>query len=694
MERIDKGFSSLVSCYALLATLACSFLIYAHWAFTAHPPQWADQVGSFVTRSSSGHAAQLAKVLSDVRVAALYFLDRIHTTRLYFGVFAAVWLACLLWMLLGRRSRLAFRRGAMWIGGISLLVCSAAFLYGLGTRGLLPHQFPMLPRVSDGVAAGFLLALPLITWLRARRRGDDEYFDNVSANRLARLNLGSNLSVVPRLDEAAPLEIRTGAGAGDAAAPAQISQPVDHAMVAANRLIARAAAPVVPEPLPPIEAVAAVLSGEPASALVSVPSLEVEAASVEASTVVPVTSLALMVVEPVASMHQDLVEAHIAEPVAAVLPEAAAITPSEPLAASFAVPYAIDAEPPLAELPMVETPMQMGISASDLALPGISEQAAVVLLEPIPEQAASTTAAAPAATTAVHTLDDEVTESFPAATLTFAAVESAESIPALPSQPFDQALQAAALELPEPNPAIAFESAEAEASEPVDLRVNEPAASMVMESAAVEPASAVVAEAAVVMAATESSVEPAGLQATEPTVPVIAVQTAAEAFPVAVPEAAMAMAAAHAASMHPANQPAAPQVPQPIPAMPPDPYHAATPPKPPSRPARPVSDAERPDAPNGTDGFRHDLLGLYRSWQKIETMQGEIDEWFEHRRRQAVAHVATPPAMRTSGLGRNLVRDFPNEKMNAIESEWSEIRNLAHEISRSVGEMPEPGQTN
>ncbi|HTD53825.1 MAG TPA: hypothetical protein VK670_00480, partial [Silvibacterium sp.] len=75
----------------------------------AHPPQWADQVGNFVTRSSSGRSLQLAKALSGTRVAALYFHERMHTTQLYFGVFAAVWLACLLWMKIARR-RLAFRR--------------------------------------------------------------------------------------------------------------------------------------------------------------------------------------------------------------------------------------------------------------------------------------------------------------------------------------------------------------------------------------------------------------------------------------------------------------------------------------------------------------------------------------------------------------------------------------------------------
>jgi hypothetical protein len=75
-------------------------------------------------------------------------------------------------------------------------------------------------------------------------------------------------------------------------------------------------------------------------------------------------------------------------------------------------------------------------------------------------------------------------------------------------------------------------------------------------------------------------------------------------------------------------------------------------------------------------------------------MQGEIDDWFEQRRQLAVAHIATPPGRRNSGLVGNLVQDFPDEKVTAIEAEWAEIRSVALDISRSVGDLPTPDLRN
>ncbi len=246
----------MAGCYALLATLACSFLMYAHWDFTVHPPLWADQARSFVFGSSLAHAPHLAKALSAIRLAALYFRDRMHTTRLFFGVFAAVWLACLLWMQIGRRSR-SLRRQALWILGMTLLVSAASILYGLGTRGVYAERIPSLMPLSDGLAAGFLLLiLPLITSARIRKRNEqaDLEASDISAGRLASLNLGE-ISIVPR-SEAAPSAEATADAKSPKAAPSIQPQANDHTMIAVNRLMARATAPVIEMPLPTADPVA------------------------------------------------------------------------------------------------------------------------------------------------------------------------------------------------------------------------------------------------------------------------------------------------------------------------------------------------------------------------------------------------------------------------------------------------------
>ena len=860
-----------MSCYALLATLACSFLIYAHWAFMTHPPQWADQVGNFVTGSSSGHAVQVAKVVSAVRVAGIYFVDRMHTTRLYYGVFAAVWLACLLWTQAARRRRLAFRRAALWLGGITLLISGAAYAYGLGTRGLYAQRIHGLTRGSDIFAAVFLLALPLITWLRARSRTDED-LDNefgkpsdVAASRLAGLGL-SGMSVVPRLEDAAPLRMKGDNAAGDAAPAARIPQIEDHAMFAANRLIARAMAPVVTEPLP-IEA-AAIPASEPILAAFSEP-VVIAAQDV----VVPVTALSLIHAEPVAVEPIEMAE-HVevvAEPVSFLAAEHETVAAAEPIAFYEAEPELVAAAEPIAfqeaehELVAVAEPMAyqaaepepvavaepvvfqeaepepvavaepiafqaaepepvavaepiafheaeavdtivaapimehsvavhtsepMTLTASELGLIGLSEQAAVVLLDPVhvptSEYVVAAEHAEPVVEAPVAFVTPEAMEPIPALVAEEPVAEANAQVvyeQTVSEQPIAEqtvaeqaeevvapvAFESAAVEAPLVTSAVPVEHelqqpVAFEATEPVALVASEPVAPVVAEPVVAETATFVVPEAALAMAAAYAVPEPVVLQVepvapvVEPTVvepvrnvvpeaaavmaaayaaapvpvaepvvfqaaeavapvvvpepvvaavaepvvtepvaavPVVVEPVVAETASIAVPESVVMMATAHSTPAQPANQPAAPQAPQPIFTMPPaDPNHNA-----PQRPAaqqppadKPAASADQQDGSNGTDTFRHDLLGLYRSWQKIETMQGEIDEWFEHRRRTAVKHVGTPPAMRTSGLGRNLVRDFPNEKMSAIEGEWAEIRNLALDISKSIGEMPDPDQ--
>ena len=100
--------------------------------------------------------------------------------------------------------------------------------------------------------------------------------------------------------------------------------------------------------------------------------------------------------------------------------------------------------------------------------------------------------------------------------------------------------------------------------------------------------------------------------------------------------------------------------------------------------------ATKDPATKGIDGFRRHLSSMNSSWQNIESIRGEIDDWFEQRRQQAIAHLDTHPGMRSSTLAQNFFQDFPNDKLSAVDAEWAEIRRAALEISRWFGDLPAP----
>ncbi|MGA7315159.1 MAG: hypothetical protein WBX22_14410 [Silvibacterium sp.] len=114
---------------------------------------------------------------------------------------------------------------------------------------------------------------------------------------------------------------------------------------------------------------------------------------------------------------------------------------------------------------------------------------------------------------------------------------------------------------------------------------------------------------------------------------------------------------------------------------------------PPTEASTPLLDTApvAPEAPatKGIDGFREHLSVLNGSWQRIETIREEIDQWFEQRRRQALVHLETHPGMRSSGRAMDLFQDFPNDKLAAVDAQWGEIRRAALEISRWFGDIPQ-----
>ncbi|MBV8436080.1 MAG: hypothetical protein JOY95_01030 [Silvibacterium sp.] len=779
MERIERGFSSLAGCYALLATLACSFLIYAHWAFTTHPPQWADQVPHFVIGSSSGQPLHFAQIISATRVAALYFHDRMHTTQLYFAVFAAVWVACLLWMLLGKqRRRIALRRGALWIGAVSLFVLGAAALYGVGTRGAYAHRIPVLPHVSDALAGAFMLALPLIAWSRTRRRASDDDFDaalddpdGVSASRLERLGLGTTMSVVPRPEDASRLEIRPEARPGNPLPAGQTSQAEDHASIAINRLMARATASVSVEPQqPPVD----VASANPVMVTPSETILVAPPAPVSA-----VPSIALVQAEPVAALVSEQIAVQVAEPISAmpvalvaehVDTEAVAVRMSESLVEAPEAVYEplpewvaeLPAEHNIVE-PVIVEPVAFRVSSRmDEAVDGsaalvaeervaalpaehrASETVAFQIHEAIAEVAAVPVAVVAeepvAAIAAVHFMAEPVAVQDPEPIALVVEEPVAVAIP--DSIAFTEpaeisvehfAAEHFALETPEPTAMVIEEPHTVAVPEPLALVAEEPVIALPPVDTEMPPKPVTVAQLEplpvfvatlepIAMSAEPLAVLPlASAAAVTPAEPATVVQP--EPFPVAVaplePMAAVAadpiavLPAAQAAVVIPAEpvtvaqpeplpvptklaepiefvprEPATVVPPAPVAMMPPKPKPVSQPEPTPTAPAREIANQASQES---GDEFLHGLSTLNRSWRRIEAMQEEMDEWFKQRRRQALAQATTPPGMRNSNLGNNLVQDL-GEKLAAIDAQWLEIRNAALGISRAVGDASDTDQ--
>jgi len=678
VERIERGFSSLAGCYALLASLAASFLIYAHRAFLAHPPHWATPDG-LVRISSPGQALHARHAFAIIQTSALYFRERMHTSWLFCVVFAAVWLACLLWMHFGRRGRgLAFnRKEALWMGGISLLIFSAAALYGFGTKGMVPRRIPALVPVSDTFAVGFILALPVITWSRIRRRHEEAIESefrresgDLSARSLARLGLGDDAPIKPsaETETVSRPEIKL----PNLVPAVQGPHSDDHPAVAANRLIARLASPVALAPQEPVvdadpQAVSMMSSGSTAAALL------------EPVLVMPATVHTLSSPRPAPVIVPEPVEANIAEPIAEAVP----LVSAEPV---IPEPVSYQRFERIAEL-ATEPLMVVSAEPIELAPAGTAEVPApepVVYM--IPESAP---VAIPEPVAAIHA------EEFVA---DLDALQIAELIP----EPTTVALPepiAMSLEEPAMEPAAKHNEAE-----PVALHTHELMAMVVEEPFAVaipEPA-ALVAEEHAVTCPEEDAMrpwEPAADSLPLPDAVASLEPIAMSADPIAVasmtlrePETLGQLEPLHVSVKPPEPIAVVPR--EPISVVPPAPV-AVMPPKPKptpqSEPAAPTPAREtgHHSSLETGDEFLYGLSTLNRSWRRIETMQEEMDEWFKQRRRQALLQAATPPGMRNSSLGNNLVQDL-SEKMAAIDAQWAEIRNAALGISRAVGDVAPP----
>ncbi len=235
------------------------FLVYIRVAFLSD----ASNLSSLMFRPFSDHAPRWRLWLDFAREAVSVFRVRMHTTWLFFGVFAAVWVACLLWMQVMRSLRhLTFnRQEAIWMAWMSLAVFSAAVLYGLGTNGIFPQRLPQLVAASDIAALAFILALPFIAWSRLHRR-QQEILDDSGESTLPRrsagfLGLDDDESNARLAEHFFLSEVRPEVRPVDLLPAVQLfhERPAEHARAAADRLIESAELPViaeVSEPLPEV----------------------------------------------------------------------------------------------------------------------------------------------------------------------------------------------------------------------------------------------------------------------------------------------------------------------------------------------------------------------------------------------------------------------------------------------------------
>jgi hypothetical protein len=155
-------------CYAMLAVLAVVLLVMANGA--PGVDFWTS--ASFAHAGFSTQGFHFSQLLVSIRTSAELLRERLHDTWLFLYVFLGGWSIVLIWGLLERR-RLKLRVGrreVLWMGWMSLSVVSIAILYGMGTNGVVARRYPKVVPVSDALALGFVLALPVFAWSRLQRR--------------------------------------------------------------------------------------------------------------------------------------------------------------------------------------------------------------------------------------------------------------------------------------------------------------------------------------------------------------------------------------------------------------------------------------------------------------------------------------------------------------------------------------------
>jgi hypothetical protein len=182
VENPGNVFLSRSLCYAMLAGLAIALLVQTYAAPGAE--SWSAQLAQVSAPGLQTSGFHLSQLLASARISAGILREELHNTWLFLYVFLVVLVIVLAWSILERR-RLKLgigRREVYWLGGMSLSVIAAAVMYGAGTNGMMARSYPAAVPISDALALGFVLALPVFAWSRMQRRkeaGDEEesYFE-------------------------------------------------------------------------------------------------------------------------------------------------------------------------------------------------------------------------------------------------------------------------------------------------------------------------------------------------------------------------------------------------------------------------------------------------------------------------------------------------------------------------------------
>ena len=172
MENSGSIFLSRSVCYAMLAVLAIGLLILAN----AAPSGDSWTAAKYAQGSFSSQGFHLSQVFTSAGNSAKRLREQLHNTWLFIYVFLGVWLIVSTWGLFERR-RLKLgvgRQEVYWMGWMSLSVISTACLYGIGTNGIVARRYPKAVPISDALAIGFVLALPVFAWSRLQRRREED----------------------------------------------------------------------------------------------------------------------------------------------------------------------------------------------------------------------------------------------------------------------------------------------------------------------------------------------------------------------------------------------------------------------------------------------------------------------------------------------------------------------------------------
>jgi len=137
---------------------------------------------------------------------------QMHTTGLFLGVFAALGLAGLLWVIAEKWQRRSpwDRRDVIWMAVFEAFLMLCAFFYRAGTNSEFARRFAMSRTIADVLGIGVAIAVPIILWSRwngpkqlIARRDEEESFSHAHSRTILGLQDYS-----PPVSQASPLPER------------------------------------------------------------------------------------------------------------------------------------------------------------------------------------------------------------------------------------------------------------------------------------------------------------------------------------------------------------------------------------------------------------------------------------------------------------------------------------------------------